>query len=149
MIVQSKKLFIFSFLSFIFVFIFGAVFSPIKKVISDPEVLRNFDLFHNHFDQLCWLGAAAIGATFYFLRDKYNGSHRLLNIFTTSYMFGTLIFSGAFLIRGIGLVFKINLLHKSGYILMISIGGLLNVLVIISACFIVHHLIFGDKQVYS
>lgn len=146
MIVHSKKLITFSFLSFIFVFIFGAVFSPIKKAISDPEVLRNFDLFHNHFDQLCWLGAAAIGATLYFLRDKYNGSRRLLNIFTTSYMFGTLIFSVAFLIRGIGLSLKINMLQKNAYILLLSIGGIFNVLVIISACFIAHRIIFGNKQ---
>jgi hypothetical protein len=94
MIGHSKKLIIFSFLSFIFVFVFGAVFSPMKKAISDPEVLRNFDLFHNHFDQLCWLGAAAIGATLYFLRDKYSGSNRLLNIFTHIYVRNINIFCG-------------------------------------------------------
>lgn len=130
---QAKTLFIFSFISFILVFIFGAVLGPMQKSLNSPEITRNLNLFHNHFDQLCWLGAAAIGAVFYFFGDAYQGASWLLKVFTLSYITGTTLFSFAFLLRALGIYNGSVLLQKTIFTLMVSVGGLFELILLVCA----------------
>lgn len=133
---QSMHLFVFSFICFIGVFVFGAVLGPLQKIHHDPQVARNLNLFHNHFDQLCWLGAAAVGAVLYAARDRFTGSEKILRIFTASYMLGTTLFSFAFLARALGLIVMSNMLEKSAYLGLVSLGGLFNIITIISGIYV-------------
>ncbi len=47
---QAVNLFIFSFICFVGVLIFGSIIGPLKKSMADG-VFRNITLFHSHFDQ--------------------------------------------------------------------------------------------------
>jgi len=133
---QAMQLFAFSLICFIGVFVFGSILGPLQKIYNDPQVIRNFNLFHNHFDQLCWLGAAAIGAVLYAARDRFNGSERILRIFTLSYMLGTALFSFAFLARALGLILMSTLLEKGSYVGLVSLGGLFNIITIITGIYV-------------
>lgn len=140
---QATRFLIFSFICFIGVLLFGSILGPIKKTFSDTEVFRNISLFHSHFDQLCWLGSAAIGATFWILDSKFKGSEMALKIFSFSYMLGTLLFSFGFLLRAIGFVFNNRIIEKVAAIGMLSLGGLLIVITIISAVYIANCILFS------
>ena len=142
---QAMQLFVFSFTCFIGVFVFGSVLSPLQKIYNDPQITRNFNLFHNHFDQLCWLGAAAIGAVLYTARDRFNGSERILRLFTISYMLGTTLFSFAFLVRALGLIVTSRVLENGAYMGLISLGGLFNIITMICGVYIVIGIVF-DKS---
>ena len=139
---QSIKFLIFSFICFIGVLIFGSILGPIKKAFSDTEAFRNISLFHSHFDQLCWLGSAAIGATFWILDSKFKGSKLALKIFSFSYIFGTLLFSFGFLFRALGIIYNNGIIEKMAAIGMISLGGLLIVVTTISAVYIANCVLF-------
>ncbi len=134
---QAMRLFAFSFICFIGVFVFGSILGPLQKIYNDPQVVRSFNLFHNHFDQLCWLGAAAIGAFLYAARDRYNGSERILKTFTITYMLGTTLFSFVFLVRGVGIIAMSKVLEKETYIGLVSLGGLFNVITLITGVYVV------------
>ncbi len=143
---QAIKLFIFSFICFIGVLVFGSILGPIKKSFSNTEVFRNISLFHNHFDQLCWLGSAAIGCTFWVLDHKYKGSEMVLKVFAFSYMLGTLLFSSGFLFRAIGVVCDIIIIEKVSTIGMISFGGLLIVVTTVCALYIAINILSFNRQ---
>lgn len=134
---QAINFFIFSFICFIGVLIFGSVFGPIKKIFVDTDIFRNISLFHNHFDQLCWLGSAAIGCTFWFLDQKYKGAEIALKIFAFSYMLGTLLFSFGFLFRSLGIYYDSSMTKLVAKIGMISLGGFLMLVTTVCALYIV------------
>ncbi len=138
MIKNSKQLMKFSLISFLFVFIFGLIRSsgPFKTFFADPDAMSNVMLFHSHFDQLCWLGAAAIGAAFYVFKDSYDGGEKSVRIFTKLYIIGTLIFSLAFLIRAVGFASGTVILQKILFILFVSTGGLIFLILIGFAVYI-------------
>lgn len=140
---QAVRLFVFSFTCFIGVFVFGSILGPLQKTYADPKVIRNLSLFHNHSDQLCWLGAAALGATLHVTRDAFRGSERVLRIFTLSYMAGTALFSSAFLVRALGLILSSSLLEERAYIGLVSLGGLLNIVAIISGVYVANAIVAG------
>ena len=144
---QATNLFIFSFICFIVVLIFGSLLNPIKKSLVDTDIFRNFSLFHSHFDQLCWLGSAALGCTFYALDNRYSGSKVILAIFTFSYTVGSLLFSSGFLFRAIGKIFKNGIIEKGAAIGMISLGGLLILVAAFCALYIAYCIIFYRKCV--
>lgn len=133
---QAINLFIFSFICFIGVIIFGSVLSPVKKSFIDTDIFRNISLFHNHFDQLCWLGSAAIGCTFWGLDQKYKGAEIALRIFAFSYMLGTLLFSFGFLFRAIGIFYDSSMTILFATIGLISFGGLLMLVTTVCALYI-------------
>jgi hypothetical protein len=143
---QAMDLFVFSFICFIGVFVFGSILGPLQKIYSDPQVVRNFNLFHNHFDQLCWLGAAAIGAFFYAAHNRYNGSERILRTFTITYMLGTTLFSFAFLVRGVGLIVMSKMLEEEAYIGLVSLGGLFNVITLIAGIYVIIGIISASSD---
>ena len=133
---QAIRFFIFSFICFIGVLLFGSILGPIKKSFSDTEVFRDISLFHSHFDQLCWLGSAALGCTFWGLDHKFKGSEMVLKIFSFSYMLGTLLFSSGFLFRALGVIYDSIIIEKVTAIGMISIGGFLIVVTIVCAVYV-------------
>ena len=140
---QALQFFVFSFICFIAVFLFGSILGPLQKIYDDPKVMRNLNLFHNHFDQLCWLGAAAIGAVLYANRDRFNGSERILRLFTLSYMLGTAFFSFAFFVRALGLMIISKALENGAYTGLLTIGGLFNIITIFSGIYIVTKILSG------
>ena len=133
---QAIHLFVFSFMCFIAVLIFGSILGPLKKTFSDPKVMRNINLFHSHFDQLCWLGSAAIGCIFGALNNRFHGSERVLKVFTVSYMLGTLLFSLGFLLRASGIILHAGLIENTFSAGVISFGGLLIVIAAVCALYI-------------
>jgi hypothetical protein len=145
---QSIRLFIFSFICFIGVLIFGSILGPLKKAIVDLDVFKNISLFHSHFDQLCWLGSAAIGATFWVLDPIFKGSETVLKIFAYSYMLGTLLFSMGFLFRAIGTICDSSIIEISANIGMISFGGLLIAVTVVCA-FIIAINLLGCKKAHE
>ena len=148
---QAINFIIFSFICFICVLIFGSILGPIKKSFSDTEVFRNISLFHSHFDQLCWLGSAAIGCTFWVLDHQFKGSEMVLKIFAFSYMLGTLLFSSGFLFRALGIIYDSSIIEKAATIGMISFGGLLIVVTTIIAIYVVISILFvkGQKSIQN
>lgn len=122
---EARKLLFFSFVSFLFVFIFGLIrtMGPFKALLGQPGAYENVMLFHSHFDQLCWLGAAAIGTVFLAFGDHYQGSQHAVKYFAHAYIEGTLIFSLAFLVRAVGYMANIAILRNVVFTVMVSLGG--------------------------
>jgi hypothetical protein len=142
---QANRLLIFSFICFVGVLLFGSILGPMKKAFSDAEVFRNISLFHSHFDQLCWLGSAAIGSTFWILDSKFKGSEMALKVFSFSYMLGTLLFSFGFLLRAIGIIYNNIIIEKMIATGMLSLGGLFILVTIISAVYIANCILFRNR----
>jgi len=142
MIESSKRLMKFSLISFVFVFVFGVIRSMefFKTFFNDQEAMKNIMLFHSHFDQLCWLGAAAIGAVFYVFNDLYLGKKRILENFIRFYIIGTLLFALSFLIRALGFALGIVIFRKFLFILLVSIGGFIFILLIGFTIYILYNL---------
>ena len=142
---DSRKLLIFSFISFLCVFIFGTLraMGPFKNFFNDTKAMDNVMLFHSHFDQLCWLGAATLGIVFYCLRQKYQGSLNAIKYFTYLYITGTLMFSFAFLVRALGIAMNVLILQKLIFAILVSISGALFMVLIVTGFFILN----GFKKV--
>ena len=140
----SRILFLYSFTSFLFVIVFGSMNTFFKKAFYGTAIWDSITAFHSHFDQLCWLGAAAIGAMFHFMSDRYSGSIKAVGFFTYLYIFGTLTFSFAFLARGLGMYLHNQALEKTVFAFMASIGGLAYILIIFLGIYIVRSLMIGD-----
>ncbi len=123
----ARRLVTFSFLSLLFVLVSGTIrgMGPVKAWLDGPELLRLAALFHSHFDQLCWLGAAAAGAAFWILRDAYRGPAWAPRLFSWSYPAGALIFSTAFLAKVIGVRIESAALARAAFGGLVSVGGAL------------------------
>lgn len=142
----TRILFVYSFTSFLFVVVFGALNAPLKKAFYGTEIWNNITAFHNHFDQLCWLGAAAIGALFHFMSDRFTGSAKIAGIFTYLYICGTLTFSMAFLVRGLGIYLHLDVLEKKTFVLMIMTGGLAYIFLIVSGIYLLQSFFKKGKK---
>ncbi len=116
---QAINLFIFSFICFVSVLIFGSILGPLKNAFPDPEVIRNISLFHNHFDQLCWLGSPQSGV-FSMRSTTVSWFKRVLKVFTVTYMLGTLLFSFGFLSRASGTILHAGVIEKTLSVVLIS-----------------------------
>jgi hypothetical protein len=123
----ARRLVTFSFVSFLFVLASGTIrgLGPVKAWLDGPELLRVAALFHSHFDQLCWLGAAATGAALWILRDAYRGAGWAPRLFAWSYPAGALLFSSAFLVKLVGLRLERVALSRMAFGALVSLGGAL------------------------
>jgi hypothetical protein len=130
----ARRLVTFSFVSLLFVVLSGTLrgMGPVRERLADPELLRLATLFHSHFDQLCWLGAAAAGAALWILRDAYRGAAWAPRLFATSYPAGGLLFSLAFLVKLVGLLAGSAALSRFAFGGLVSVGGAL--LLVAAAC---------------
>ncbi len=145
---QALLLSNFSFICFIAVFVFGLAFGPLQKAYGDhAAVMRNLSLFHNHFDQLCWLGAAALGATLYVARDRFAGSERVLRVFGASYMLGTSLFSMAFLARALGLILASPAVERHVFLGLVSVGGLFEIVALSCGCYVASHILSARPRI--
>lgn len=131
----SRRLVAFSLVSFIGVVAFGSVrgMPPVKALLDDPELLRVSALFHSHFDQLCWLGAAATGASLWILRDAYRGPAWAPRLIAWSYPVGAVLFSGAFLLKLAGLKLGSVVLARGAFGAVVSLGGTLLFVALVAA----------------
>jgi hypothetical protein len=123
----ARRLVLFSFLSFLAVLVTGTLrgIGPVKAWLDGPELLRLAALFHSHFDQLCWLGAAAAGAALWILRDAYRGPAWAPALLSFTYPAGALLFSTAFLLKVVGVRAGIEALARGVFGALVSVGGAL------------------------
>ena len=130
----ARRLVTFSFASFLLVLASGTVrgMGPVRAWLDGPELLRTAALFHSHFDQLCWLGAAATGAALWILRDAYHGAGWAPRLFTWSYPAGALLFSCAFLVKLFGLRLERVALSRVAFGALVSIGGALLIVALVA-----------------
>jgi hypothetical protein len=130
----ARRLLTFSFVSLPAVLAFGTLrgTGPVKAWLDGPELLRVAALFHSHFDQLCWLGAAAAGAALWILRDAYRGPAWAPPLFAWSYPTGALLFSTAFLVKVIGLRVESAVLARIAFGALVSLGGALLVVAFVA-----------------
>ncbi len=144
----ARGLLRYSFASLVAVLAFGTLrgTGPVRAWLDGPELLRNAALFHSHFDQLCWLGAAAAGATLWILRDAYSGPAWAPTLFAWSYLAGTLLFSAAFLVKVVGLRVEIAILARFAFGALVSVGGALLVLAMFSGTAIALGLARGKAE---
>jgi hypothetical protein len=143
---SARRLLVYSFASLVVVLAFGTLrgTGPVRAWLDGPELLRNAALFHSHFDQLCWLGAAAAGATLWILRDAYGGPAWAPTLFAWSYPAGTLLFSSAFLVKVVGLRVGSATLARFAFGALVSVGGALLVVAMVSGAAIARGLVRGN-----
>jgi len=134
----ARRLVAFSFVSLLFVLVFGTIRGtpPVRAWLDGPELLRVAGLFHSHFDQLCWLGAAAAGAALWIMRDAYRGPTWAPALFAWSYSAGALFFSTAFLVKVIGLRLQSAALARLAFGALVSLGGALLIVGLMSGAVI-------------
>lgn len=127
-----------SFASLVLVLAFGTLrgIGPVRAWLDSPELLRNAALFHSHFDQLCWLGAAAAGTVLWILRDVYGGPSWAPPLFAWSYGAGALLFSSAFLFKVVGLRIERAVLSRVAFGALVSVGGALLLVAMIAGAVI-------------
>ncbi len=123
----ARRLVTFSFCSLLAVLVTGTIrgMGPVKAWLDGPELVRLAALFHSHFDQLCWLGAAAAGAALWILRDAYHGPDWAPRLFAWTYPAGALLFSTAFLAKVVGVRLDIAALSRAAFGGLVSVGGAL------------------------
>lgn len=140
---SARRLLVYSFASLVAVLAFGTLrgSGPVRAWLDGPELLRNAALFHSHFDQLCWLGAAAAGAVLWILRDGYGGPSWAPPLFAWSYGAGALLFSTAFLLKVVGLRIESVILSRFAFGALVSVGGALLVVAMISGAVIARGLV--------
>ncbi len=133
----ARQLLLFSLACFVGVVAFATFLGPAHKVVHSTDVARSMDLFHQHFDQLCWLGAAALGTTLHYLAPRYAGPGWAPALLARAYALGSLMFAAAFLPRAIGQLLGAALVARAGFAALASIGGALLVVAAVSAAAIV------------
>jgi len=116
---------LFSFASFLLVLVFGTIRAtgPLREFLDCPVSLKSLQAFHAHFDSLCWLGSAALGAAMWGLRDAWQGPHFVPAAFTGCWMSGSVLFAGSFLARGLGEALQVPWMARGLYALLASLGG--------------------------
>lgn len=145
---SARRLLVYSFASLVAVLAFGTLrgVGPVRAWLDGPELLRTAALFHSHFDQLCWLGSAAAGAALWVLRDGYNGPAWAPSLFSWTYPSGALLFSIAFLVKLIGLRIESVILARFTFGALVSVGGVLMVVAMVSGAVIARGLVRGKPE---
>jgi hypothetical protein len=123
-----RRLAAFSLTGFVLVVLFGTVRSaptPLKGWLAAvPEAEQAMASFHAHFDALCWLGAAALAAALHLLSELRAPAWAAPSC-ASSYLAGSLLFSGGYAVKAVGLAAGLPLLARGVAVGVISIGGLL------------------------
>jgi len=145
---SARRLLVYSFASLVAVLAFGTLrgVGPVRAWLDEPELLRTAALFHSHFDQLCWLGAAAAGAALWILRDGYSGPAWAPSLFSWTYPAGALLFSTAFLVKVIGLRIESVILARFTFGALVSVGGALLVVAMVSGAATARGLVRGKPE---
>jgi hypothetical protein len=145
---SARRLLVYSFASLVAVLAFGTLrgAGPVRAWLEEPELLRTAALFHSHFDQLCWLGTAAAGAALWILRDRYGGPAWAPSLFSWTYPAGALLFSMAFLVKLIGLRIESGILSEFTFGALVSVGGALLAVAMVSGAAIARGLVRGKLE---
>jgi len=124
---HARRLFLFSFASFCLVLAFGTVRAtgPLREFFDRPASLKSLQDFHAHFDALCWLGSAALGAALWVWREKWRGPAFVPAAFTLCWMVGSLLFAASFLAKGLGEALGLSWMARGLYAALASVGGTL------------------------
>jgi hypothetical protein len=122
---HARQMLLFSFAAFLFVLVFGTVRAtgPLREFLDRPVSLRSLQAFHAHFDSLCWLGSAALGAVMWVLGDAWQGPRFVPAAFTACWMGGSVLFAGSFLARGLGEALEVPWMARGLYAILASLGG--------------------------
>jgi hypothetical protein len=123
----SRQLLLFSLAGFVAVVALGTVRASPAHVAFDtsPEIVRSLQSFHAHFDSLVWLGAAALGGALRLLAPAYRGPRWAPRLLVPAYAAGSIVFSGSYAVKAVGLRFGMALLARPVAPALASIGGLL------------------------
>ena len=118
---------LFSFASFLLVLAFGSVraMGPLRQLLDTPASARSLQAFHSHFDDLCWLGSAGLGAAMWAFRDAWRGPRWVAPAFNACWFAGSVLFAGSFLAKGLGEATGHPALARAGYAILASVGGTL------------------------
>jgi hypothetical protein len=122
---SGRRLLLFSLASFVAVVLLASALGPAQKALAGTEAARAIALFHAHFDQLCWLGSAALGATLLFLARAYRGAAWAPALVSWAYPAGALTFSCAHAVKALGLALDLPALPRAAYPVIASLGGVL------------------------
>jgi hypothetical protein len=124
---HARTLLLFSLASLPLVIAFGTLrgIPAMRALLETPEAARSVASFHSHFDQLCWLGAAALGAALFLLREGYRGPAWAVRWLARAYIAGSLLFSVAHAVRAAGVAAGSERLARGGFGLLVSVGGTL------------------------
>jgi hypothetical protein len=118
----------FSLVGFAVVVVLGTVRAaptPLRAWLAAvPEAERAMASFHAHFDVLCWPGAAALALALHLLGGA-PGSPWAPRAAAGGYVAGSLLFSGGYAVKALGLAAGLPLLARGVAVAMISGGGLL------------------------
>lgn len=135
---SAHRLLVFSFVCLLAVLVFGMIrgMAPVRAWLDTPDAARTAALFHSHFDQLCWLGAAAAGAALWVLRDGYRGPAWAPHVFAFAYAGGALLFSSSFGVKLIGQRLGIAMLERGAFAALVSLGGALFILAVVSGAIV-------------
>jgi len=120
---SGRTLLLFSLASFVAVVVFASALGPLQKHLAGTDAARALASFHTHFDQLCWLGSAALGAALHFLAGSFRGPAWAPRLLAASYAPGALVFSGAHVVKAIGLRSGSAGLPGAVFPALASVGG--------------------------
>jgi hypothetical protein len=123
----ARQLLLFSLAGFVAVVGLGTIRASPAHAAFDvsPEIVKALQSFHAHFDSLVWLGAAALGGALHLLAPAYRGPAWAPRALGPVYAAGSLVFSGSYAVKGLGLRFGIDLLARPVAPALASVGGLL------------------------
>jgi hypothetical protein len=130
----------------IFVLVLGMIrgIGPVRTWLAAPDAARTAALFHSHFDQLCWLGAAAAGTVLWILRDAYRGPGWAPRVFAFTYATGALLFSSSFAVKLAGQRIGSAMVERGAFAALVSLGGALFIAAVASGSVVVRGLVRGD-----
>ena len=120
---SARRLLVFSLASFAAVVVFASALGPLQRALEGTDAARAVSSFHTHFDQLCWLGSAALGAALLLLARSYAGPAWAPRLLAGSYTAGALIFSGAHAVKAAGLRLGWSGATRIVFPALASIGG--------------------------
>jgi hypothetical protein len=146
---SARGLLKFSFVCLLGVLVSGTMrgVGPVRAWLDHaPDAARTAALFHSHFDQLCWLGAAAVGAALWILRDTYRGPAWAPLVFAFTYSGGALLFSSSFALKLVGQRLGSAALQRVGFAVLLSTGGALLVAAFASGLLVAAGLLRGQPE---
>jgi hypothetical protein len=120
--------------------------SPAHQLLDTPEAVKSLQAFHSHFDNLVWLGSAALGATLKLLAPGYRGPAWAPRLLAPAFLAGAVVFACSFAVKALGQRCALGALVRPLAPALASLGGVGMLLAAVAALVVARSFLAAPRE---